>query len=141
MAGIIQYVTYQDNRKEIGTHKFYGRAVHTTTIGTEQLADRIQRSCTLKVSDIVACLKELSEVIKDELGNSNRVRIDGLGTFYVNIKSVGAESEDKFTATDNITGFRVKFLPEGRKDNATGKITRTWVDGLKVQKATGFVKA
>ncbi len=74
MAGIIQYVTYQDNRKEIGTHKFYGRAVHTTTIGTEALADRIQRSCTLKVSDIVACLKELSEVIKDELGNSNRVR-------------------------------------------------------------------
>ena len=42
---------------------------------------------------------------------------------------------------DNITGFRVKFLPEGKKDNATGKITRTWVDGLKVQKATGFVKA
>ena len=115
MAGIIQYVTYQDNRKEIGTHKFYGRAVHTTTIGTEQLADRIQRSCTLKVSDIVACLKELSEVIKDELGNSNRVRIDGLGTFYVNIKSVGAESEEEFVASENVTGAHIRFRPEGCK--------------------------
>ena len=38
MAGIIQYVTYQDNRKEVGTHLYYGRAVHTTTIGTEQLS-------------------------------------------------------------------------------------------------------
>ena len=141
MAGIIQYVTYQDNRKEVGTHLYYGRAVHTTTIGTEQLADRIQHSCTLKVSDIIACLKELSEVIRDELGNSNRVRIDGLGTFYVNVKSKGAESEEEFTATENITGFRVKFLPEGKKDGTTGKITRNWLEDLKVQKATGFIKA
>ncbi len=139
MAGIIQYVTYQDNRKEVGTHLYYGRAVHNTTIGTEQLADRIQRSCTLKVSDIVACLKELSEVIKDELGNSNRVHIDGLGTFYVNVKSLGAESEEEFTATDNIKALRIRMLPSSTDDdNYTSKELLSMIE---VKKAPGFVKA
>ena len=120
MAGIVQYVTYQDNRKNIGTGKFYARAVHTTTIGSEQLAERIQRNCTVKKSDVYAVLIELAEVMKDELQNSNRVKIDNFGTFKINIKSTGAESEDKFTATENIVGARVRFQPTQRRDTATG---------------------
>ena len=141
MAGIIQYVTYQDNRKNVGTGKFYGRAVHTTTINSDTLAERIQSSCTLKISDVKACLVELVEEMKRELQNSNKVHLNGFGTFYINVKSTGAESEDKFTANDNITGFRCRFVPEGHKDIATGKISRTFLDNLKVQKATGFVRA
>lgn len=141
MAGIVQYVTYQDNRKNIGTGKFYARAVHTTTIDSEQLAERIQRNCTVKKSDVYAVLIELAEVMKDELQNSNRVKIDNFGTFKINIKSTGAESEDKFTAADNITGTHVRFRPEFTRDTATGNIKVNFTDGVKFQKATGFVRA
>ena len=141
MAGIIQYVTYQDNRKNVGTGKFYGRAVHNTMISTDQLAERIQRNCTCKKSDVLAVLTEMGEVIKDELQNSNSVKIDNFGIFKVGIDSIGAESEDKFTATDNLQGAHVNFLPSGKKDAATGVIIRNWLEGLKFQKATGFVRA
>ena len=141
MAGIVQYVTYQDNRKNIGTGKFYARAVHTTTIDSEQLAERIQRNCTVKKSDVYAVLIELAEVMKDELQNSNRVKIDNFGTFKINIKSTGAESEDKFTATENIVGARVRFQPTQRRDTATGNTTTYFTDGLKYKSTDGFVKA
>ena len=141
MAGIVQYVTYQDNRKNIGTGKFYARAVHTTTIDSEQLAERIQRNCTVKKSDVYAVLIELAEVMKDELQNSNRVKIDNFGTFKINIKSTGAESEDKFTATENIVGARVRFQPTQRRDTATGNTTTYFTDGLKYKSTDGFVRA
>lgn len=134
---MIQYVTYQDTKKG-GTNKFYGRAVHVTTINSDALAERIQRNCTLKISDVKACLSELSEVMREELQNSNRVHLDGFGTFYINIKSTGAVTEDEFTATENVVGFRCRFLPEGTKDTASGKVTRDFFAGLKCQKATGF---
>ncbi len=141
MSGIVQYLTYQDNRKNIGTGKFYARAVHTTVIDSDQLAERIQRNCTVKKSDVYAVLIELAEVMKDELQNSNRVKIDNFGTFYLNLKSTGAESEDKFTVAENIVGCKVRFLPEHTKDAATGVYTVPFTQGVKFQKATGFVKA
>lgn len=141
MAGIVQYVTYQDNRKEVGTHKYYARAVHNTIIDSNQLSERIQRNCSIKVSDVRAVLTELSEVMKDELQNSNRVKLDGFGTFYINVRSTGAESEEEFTATDNIKGCKVRFLPEHTKDAATGVYTVPFTQGVKFKKATGFVKA
>ena len=139
--GTILYSTYQDNRKNIGTGKFYGRAIHPNVIDSDALAERIQRNCTVKKSDVYAVLIELAEVMKDELQNSNTVKLDNFGTFKINIKSTGAESEDKFTATDNIVGTKVRFRPEFTRDSATGNIKVNFTDGVKFQKATGFVRA
>lgn len=141
MAGIIQYVIYQDNRKNIGTGKFYARAVHTTQIDTEKLADIIQRNCTCKRSDVLAVLSELGEVMKDQLQIGNTVKLANFGIFGIGITSTGAESEDKFNAAENIVGAHVNFLPQGKKDAATGKYIRDWVADIKFQRATGFVKA
>ena len=139
--GTILYNVYQDNRKNIGTGKFYGRAIHPNVIDSDALAERIQRNCTVKKSDVYAVLIELAEVMKDELQNSNTVKLDNFGTFKINIKSTGAESEDKFTAADNITGTHVRFRPEFTRDTATGNIKVNFTDGVKFQKATGFVRA
>ena len=48
---------------------------------------------------------------------------------------------DEFTATDNITGTHVRFRPEFTRDTATGNIKVNFTDGVKFQKATGFVRA
>ena len=128
----IQYVTYQDNRKN-GTNLWYGRAVHPTTVDLDQISDRIQQNCSMKKSDVMAVLVEMVETMNYELQNSNKVKIDGLGTFFISLKTSGAMSEEKFNANENVNGFRVKFLAEGKKSN--GKITRTFTDGLRVMKA------
>ncbi len=55
----------------------------------------------------------------DELENSNKVRLDGLGMFYIGLKTSGAVSDKEFTVT-SIKGSRVNFYPH-RKHTGTSK--------------------
>lgn len=128
----IQYVTYQDNRRN-GTKLWYGRAVHPTTVNLDQIAERIQQNCSMKKSDVMAVLVEMIETMNYELQNSNKVKLNGLGTFYVSLRTKGVSEEEKFNANDNVKAFTVNFLAEGRKQN--GKMVRTFTDGIKAVKA------
>ena len=128
----IQYLTKQDTRSN-GNSKWYGRAVHPSTVGLDVIAERIQHTCSMTKGDVLAVLTEMVSVMKDELQNSNQVRLDGLGTFSIGLRTVGAKTEEEFTANDNIKAFVVNFLAEGRKQN--GKLVRTFTDGIRAVKA------
>ena len=128
----IQYVVVKDARKE-GTGLYYGRAIHPSTIDLPVIAERIQHICSMTKGDVLAVLTEMVSVLQDELQNSNKVHLDGLGTFYIGLRTKGAQSEEDFTANDNIKSFVVNFLAEGRKQN--GKLVRTFTDGIKAVKA------
>lgn len=128
----IQYVTYQNNRKG-GNQMWYGRAVHPSTVDLDVIADRVQRICSMTRGDVLAVLTEMVSVMKDELQNSNKVRLNGLGTFYIGLQTTPAASADDFNAQDNVRGFTVNFLAEGKKQN--GKVVRTFTDGIKAVKA------
>lgn len=128
----IQYVTYQDNRKN-GTGMWYGRAVHPSTVNLDVIAERIQRICSMTKGDVLAVLTEMVSVMKDELQNSNNVKLDGLGMFSIGVRTKGALSEEEFNASKNIRSFVVNFVAEGKKQN--GKMVRTFTDGLKAMKA------
>ena len=129
----IFYTVKQDTRR--GSSKlWYGRAIHAQTVGLATLADRIQRQCSMTKGDVLAVLTELVTVMKDELQNSNKVKLDGFGTFSIGLKTVGAATEDSFNPNEYIRAFRVNFLAEGKKQHG-GKITRTFCDNLKVVKA------
>ena len=84
--------------------KWYARAVPTACIGTRQLAEIIQRNCTVKKSDVMAVLEELVEVMKDQMQDSKRVKLDGFGSFKIGIESKGAQTAAKYCA-------RVEELP------------------------------
>ena len=129
----IRYVVKQDNRR--GSSKlWYGRAIYTQTVGLETLADRIQRQCSMTKGDVLAVLTELVTVMKDELQNSHVVRIDGLGTFKIGLKTVGAATEEDFTPNEYIRNYRVNFQAAKKKQHG-GKYTRTFCENLKVMKA------
>lgn len=128
----IQYLTKQDNRSN-GNGKWYGRAIHPSTVNLEVIAERIQHICSMTKGDVLAVLTEMVSVMQDELQNSNKVHLDGLGTLYIGLRTKGAQSEEDFTANDNIKSFVVNFLAEGRKQN--GKLVRTFTDGIKAIKA------
>ena len=100
----VNFKIYQSNRKGNTNGKFYARAAHRETINTKDLAEVMQNNSTVKRSDIVAVLTELSEVLRQELQRSNKVHIDGIGTFKVGIRSKGAKTAKEFNATDNIVG-------------------------------------
>ena len=122
----VQYITYQDNRSN-GNGKWYGRAIAPATLNLEAMAKRIERSCSMTHGDVLGVLTELVEVMNNHITNGNKVKLPGVGTFYVNIRSKGAQSEEDFKGA-NIKGVAVKFLPEGKKVN--GNMTRAFTDGI-----------
>lgn len=128
----LNYKIYQSNANNLTKGKFYARASHKETVGIKQLAAVMQNNCTVKHSDIVAVLSELSEVLKQELQRGNRVRIDGFGTFKVNIRSKGAKTAKEFSAVENILGLRINFRPETFV-NPDGSHITNMLSGLKVK--------
>lgn len=129
------YRLYQNNNENfVNKGKWYARATMTETVDMKKLAERIQRNCTAKRSDVWAVLTELVEVMQDELQASHRVKLDGFGAFKIGIQSVGADSVKDFTAIKHVKGLRVIFQPE-TKISADKTRTRTFLTGCTVQEA------
>ena len=129
------YNTYRDNR-ETSNNFYYGRVVHLNTVNLNDIAERVQRNCSMKKSDCLAVMTEMIEVMNDELRNSNIVNIDGFGRFKLMISSKGVEQEQDYSV-DCIRRAHVRFLPTGTRDASTGKTTRAWTSGITYKKSTG----
>ena len=112
--------------------KWYARAVPTAVISTRQLAEIVQRNCTVKKSDVMAVLEELVEVMKDQMQDSKRVKLDGFGSFKIGIESKGAATAAKFAVAEHIKGLHVVFMPERTKDTA-GNRSKQFLQGAKVE--------
>ena len=112
--------------------KWYARAVPMAVINTRQLAEIIQRNCTVKRSDVMAVLEELVEVMKDQMQDSKRVKLDGFGSFKIGIESKGAATAAKFAVAEHIKGLHVVFMPERTKDTA-GNRSKQFLQGAKVE--------
>lgn len=129
---MISYRLYQNNNSKSELYKkWYARAVVTDTATLDTLADRIQRNCTVKKSDVLAVLTELVDVMRDELQSSHKVKLNGFGSFKIGLRSTGSDSVKDFTVKNNIKSLHVLFQPE-MKVSAGGRRTRTFLDGCKV---------
>ncbi|MFR5271220.1 MAG: smalltalk protein [Hoylesella buccalis] len=133
----VMYKLYQDKRVTSSTKgKWYARAIHPQVIETDALAERIQRNCTVKRSDVVAVLAELVEVMQDELQQSRVVKLNGFGSFKIGLRTKPADKAADFNVTSNVVNYRVNFLPEMTGGGGKGKKrNRKFLDGLKVQEA------
>lgn len=127
------YRLHQDKSKNtVRSGKWYARAVPTAVINTRQLAEIMQRNCTVKKSDILAVLDELVETMRDQMQDSKRVKLDGFGSFKIGISSNGAESAKDFTASGNIRSMHVVFTPE-RSTDAAGNRIKQFLQGAKAE--------
>ena len=120
--------------KQKGYGKWYPRAVMTTTVDTNELANIMQRNCTVKKSDIVAVISELIETMQDQLQDSKRVKLNGFGTFKIGLTSEGADSAADFSSSKHIKGLHVLFQPEVKTDS-NGQRQKTFISGCTVQEA------
>ena len=112
--------------------KWYARAVPIAVINTRQLAEIVQRNCTVKRSDVVAVIEEMVEVMKDQMQDSKRVKLDGFGSFKIGIESKGAQTAAKFSVDEHIKGLHVVFMPERTKDSS-GNRSKQFLQGAKVE--------
>ena len=108
----IIYRLVRDERKNSPYKgKYFARAVNLGTIETDELARLIERNCSVKRSDVLAVLAELSDVIAQKLADSHRVRLAGIGSLMVGLNGQPCSDPTQYDAS-YITGLHLCFKPE-----------------------------
>ena len=140
----IRYRKYQEKREGNKNYgKWYGRAVHLNNVSTKELAEEIAHATTATYADTLAVLNELSVALRRHLLNSDRVEIEGLGTFKVGIRTVAAATSADFGA-QNVKGYKVLYQPFKRfvgngqvtdKNRRAGNFVMNLLEGVTVQEA------
>ena len=130
----ILYKVYQDNREDsLTSGQFFARAIHTQTVELEAMAHEIEENVSVKYSDVSAVLIELINVMNRHLNASERVVLNGFGSFKIGLKTKGALRKEDFSASKNIVGSKLLFQPEYTVDVATQKRTRQFLNNVTVK--------
>ncbi len=95
-------------------------------IDTEKIIVRLAQISTVSRSDVQAVLGDLASVMADYMALGHTVKLDGLGTFYYTAvaEKNGVKTAEEVNA-NQITGTRVRFIPESKHSNGNKTVTRT----------------
>ena len=124
--------------------KYFAMAVYDNHfVGTDELADFIQRQASVKKSDIKAVLQELGEAFKHFFEMGQKIKLDGIGIFKVGFSSIGVTKLDDCGA-QTITTRRVLFQPEttrvvvGQQKMEDGSVKQKYVNAITMLKDVVF---
>lgn len=112
---IFYKLAHRENKSNPKLTGYYAQIANKGLVTTDEVAEEIQRNCSMKRSDVLAVLAELSEVLKGQIQQSHSVKLDGIGVFRPGICSTIVQAADKFKASTNIKGLRLNFLGESIK--------------------------
>ncbi len=93
--------------------KYYAHAVMTGEKDIWDLAREIEVGCTLTTADVVGVITALVRVMTNALQDSNKVHLNGLGTFKMAIRGPIVDSPEVYDST-KIRGYHINFTPEYR---------------------------
>ena len=124
--------------------KYFAQAVYDNHfVGTEELADFIQRQASVKKSDIKAVLQELGEAFKHFFEMGQKIKLDGIGIFKVGFSSIGVTKLEDCGA-QTITTRRILFQPEtsrvvvGQEKKEDGSVKQKYVNAISLLKDVTF---
>ena len=124
--------------------KYFATAVYDNHfVGTEELAEFIQRQASVKKSDIKAVLQELGEAFKHFFEMGQKIKLDGIGIFKVGFSSIGVSKLEDCGA-QTITTRRVLFQPEttrvvvGQQKMTDGSVKQKYVNAITMLKDVVF---
>lgn len=103
-------VARKNPRDPEGEVKYYAQAQARGETGIRSMAERIQKSCTVTRSDIMAVLVALSEAVTEGLRNGEIVRLGDLGSFQIGLSSSGSLTEEEYNSSQ-IRKARINFRP------------------------------
>ncbi len=124
--------------------KYFAQAVYDNHfVGTEELADFIQRQASVKKSDIKAVLQELGEALKHFFEMGQKIKLNGIGIFKVGFSSIGVKKLEDCGA-QTITTRRILFQPEtsrvvvGQEKKEDGSVKQKYVNAISLLKDVTF---
>ena len=128
MPVIIKKVQNKNENNQKTNGKWYPRVVNMGTLNVDDLCDHIQEHGSLWTADVVTgVVKKFVGCIAELLLMSHKVKLDGIGTFYLKPvyhytdeetgeKKEGGVSDEKDLNVQNVD-FSVGFTPD-RADNS-----------------------
>ena len=117
----IEYDFYRNPNSE-GTNKkrYHARVVSNNRISTDDLAEEIQNECSLTIADVKAVLIALGDKLARHLGEGDKVHIEGIGHFQVNLRCKEEVRTTRAVRSENIEFKSVSY----RADNDLKKHLR-----------------
>jgi len=90
--------------------KYYASAQHGAKLELDELATAVAERCSLRRPDVYGVLVGLMDIIPNELLKGNIVSLGGLGSFYVSVKSEGAETKEDLSVS-MVNGSKIQYRP------------------------------
>ena len=120
---------YKKKQQKINGLWYPQSVLSGSPISTDKVADRLAEISTVSRSDVLAVLGNLAGVMADYMALGKSVKLDGLGTFYFTAVSEGkgVETPEEVNA-NQITGVRVRFIPETRRSSDNRRTVRSLTD-------------
>jgi predicted histone-like DNA-binding protein len=126
----VYYRLTKSNMKGKSKGRYYAKSVSMGEVHIDEMAKILSASGTVTEGDVFAVLKDLTILMKRELGEGRTVVLDGLGRFRIAIESDSVEAPDEFNAAKHIRGLQCKFIAQGHRDHMISKVVRPFTDGL-----------
>lgn len=90
--------------------RFYASAVHDVQTDLNDLAVTVANRCSLRRADVHGVLVALMDIIPEKLIEGSSIALGDLGTFCVNVKSDGVETEDELSPSV-VKGVKIVYRP------------------------------
>ena len=122
--GVKQYLDdekTQVNPQFEANSAYYAQAVTIETMNLRDMAKHITSHGSPFTADVViGVLEAFRSCLIEQLLESKKVKVQGLGTFYVTIanKEGGIKNLEDFNIGTLATGLRLRFLPEGATEES-----------------------
>ena len=134
-----------NNRANVKAYgKYFATAVYDNHfVGTDEIADFIQRQASVKKSDIKAVLQELGEAMKHFFEMGQKIKLEGIGILKVGFSSIGVSKAEECSAS-TITTRRILFQPEtervvvGQQKRTDGTVKQKYVTAISLLKDVVF---
>ena len=122
--GVKQYLDEaktQVNPQFEASASYYAQSVALETMSLRDMAKHItSHGSPFTVDVVIGVLEAFRSCLIEQLLESKKVKVQGLGTFYVTIanKDGGIKNLNDFNISTLATGLRLRFLPEGATEES-----------------------
>ena len=114
----IEYDFYRNpNSQGSNKKRYHARVVSSDRISTDELAEEIQKECSLTITDVKAVLIALGDKLAKHLGDGSKVHLEGIGYFQVNLQCKEEVCSTRSVRSDNVEFKSVSY----RADNELKK--------------------
>ncbi len=113
MAILFDYYETPDPSGEEEKTRYHARVVNVQTLHTKEVIDRLTFATTLTPGDIRGVLESLSDLIAQALEDSQRINLEGIGTFQAVLKTV-REVNPETTRSQSVWFKTIRYTPDQR---------------------------